>query len=77
MLKGVEVTLWNEFPLDAQPKPNSYQKPQLRNTSDMRTLTVEGPDRFNSHAKSLVLSTPTVILFKGIGVKSCRDAPRL
>ena len=24
-----------------------------------------------------ILSTPTVILFKGINVKSCRDAPRL
>ena len=22
LLKGVEVTLWNEFPHDAQPKPN-------------------------------------------------------
>ena len=76
LLKGVEVTLRNEFPHDAQPKPNPT-KPQVRNMRDMRTLTVEGSDRFDSHAKSLVLSTPTVILLKGISVKSCRDAPRL
>ena len=77
LLKGVEVTLWNEFPHDAQPKPNPTKSLKWGiwvtwGLSQLRVPTVS-----ISHAKSLILSTPTVILFKGINVKSCRDAPRL
>ena len=77
LLKGVEVTLWNEFPHDAQPKPNPTKslKWGIWVTWGLSQLRV--PTVIDSHATSLVLSTPTVILFKGINVKSCRDAPRL
>ena len=77
LLKGVEVTLWNEFTHDAQPKPNPTKSLKWGiwvtwGLSQLRVPTVS-----IRHAKSLILSTPTVTLFKGINVKSCRDAPRL
>ena len=77
LLKGVKVTHWNEFPHDAQPKPNPTKSLkwgiwETWGLSQLRVLTITA-----SHATSLILSTPTVILFKGIHVKSCRDAPRL
>jgi len=77
LLKGVKVTHWNEFPHDAQPKPNPTKslKWGIWETWGLSQLRV--PTVIDSHATSLVLSTPTVILFKGINVKSCRDAPRL
>ena len=77
LLKGVEVTLQNEFPHDAQPKPNPTKslKWGIWVTWGLSQLRV--PTVIDSHATSLVLSTPTVILFKGINGEACWDAPRL
>ena len=77
LLKGVKVTLWNKFPHDAQPKPNPTKSLKWGiwvtwGLSQLRVPTVTA-----ICATSPILSTPTVILFKGISVKSCRDAPRL
>ena len=77
LLKGVEVTLRNEFPHDAQPKPNPTKslKWGIWETWGLSQLRV--PTVTTIRATSLILSTPTVIIFKGIYVKICRDAPRL